>query len=209
MVASTLSLHPAVRLLLCLTLALAVQVLPVWLALGLILPLLLTSGAGQRCLGLVRRTRWLLLSLFLVFALGTPGAALYPDVPVPTREGVLLGLEQGSRLIAVLASVAWLLHGSAPTELAAGILRLSASLGIAEAPGQRGVARLLLALQYVENAPRRLGEYRWQNLLEPPGGAPDDSLQIVLRPFRPTDRLVMALLAAGVAGLFFFQGVWS
>jgi energy-coupling factor transporter transmembrane protein EcfT len=194
--------------LLCLTLALVVQVLPAWLALGLILPLLLTSGSRQRWLGLVRRTRWLLLSLFLVFALGTPGEALYPDFSAPTREGVLLGLEQGSRLMAVLASVAWLLQGSAPTELAAGILRLAASFRIAEASGQRGVARLLLALQYVENAPRRLGEYRWQNLLEPPGGAKDDSLQIVLLPFRPMDRLVMVLLAAGVAGLLFFQGVW-
>ena len=209
MVASTPSLHPAVRLLLCLTLAVSVQVLPAWLALGLVLPLLRAPGVGRRWLGLVRRTRWLLLSLFLVFALGTPGEALYPNFSVPTQEGVLLGLEQGSRLIAVLASVAWLLQGSAPAELAAGILRLAACLGIARATAQRGVVRLLLALQYVENAPWRLAEYRWQNLLEPPGGARDDSLQIVLSPFRSADRLVMLLLAVGVAGLLFFQGIWA
>lgn len=61
---------------------------------------------------LLKRTRWLIVSLVLLFALATPGVYLLPMFGSlgPTEEGLRLGLEHFMRLLFVLASLAVLLE---------------------------------------------------------------------------------------------------
>ena len=107
-------LHPTVRLVTWGVAAALVQWLP---PSGLLLACAAALAAGawyaQRRLGLLlKRTRWLIVSLVLLFALATPGVYLLPMFGSlsPTEEGLRLGLEHFMRLLFVLASLAVLLE---------------------------------------------------------------------------------------------------
>lgn len=193
--------HPAVRLLLCLLLALAAQLLPAPLAAALALPLLLADGVGGRYRTLLRRTRWLLLSLFLVFALGTPGAPLYDHAWSPSREGVLLGLEQGLRLAAVLLTVSWLLQTTRPVALAQGFLTLLAPLGRLGLSPQRGIARLLLVMRHVDSAEAWPRGQDWRRFLETPPQEQESALEVELHPLQGPDCLLLGGMGLGILAL--------
>lgn len=160
------TVHPAVRLLLFAFTALAIQVVAPWACLAGLALLGLYPAGARRAWGLVRRARFLLLSLFLIFALGTPGVALLPGSDWLTREGVLLGLNHSLRLLAVLGAVAWLLASTPPGELAAGCYALLTPLGRLGWPTERAVARLLLVLRYGEQP---LAPGAWKGLLRQHG----------------------------------------
>lgn len=198
--------HPAVRLCLCLCLALAAQLLPGWLALTLAAPLVFAAGVGRRYGGLLLRTRWLLLSLFLIFALATPGTPLYPHPFSPSREGVLLGLEHGARLLAVLLAVAWLLQTTIPTALAQGGLLLLRPLGRLGLAPERGVARLLLVLRYVESAPTWPKARAWREFLDKPLEDGDESLRVEVHGLKTADFLALGSMVLGLGILFWLQG---
>ncbi|MCZ7654419.1 MAG: hypothetical protein M5R42_09260 [Rhodocyclaceae bacterium] len=61
---------------------------------------------------LLKRTRWLIASLVLLFALATPGVYILPALGGygPTAEGMWLGLEHLMRLLFVLATLSVLLQ---------------------------------------------------------------------------------------------------
>lgn len=153
------AIHPAVRLLLFLVAALAAQVLAPWACVAGLALVALCPGAARRAWILARRARFLLLSLFLIFALGTPGTPLFSAGDWLTHEGVALGLEHGLRLLAVLGAVAWLLASTPPAELAAGCYTLLAPLARLGLHPERAVARLLLVLHYGET-PATPGAWR-------------------------------------------------
>jgi hypothetical protein len=112
-----------------------------------------------RFLKLLRRLRLLILVLFGVSLLMTPGAALFPEFGLyPTAEGMYLAVTQLIRLLGMLAAVTLLLEGTDRRALAAGSLALLQPLaGSAQWP-ERAVARLLLVFEYLESAtpPRNL-----------------------------------------------------
>lgn len=204
--AARLPRHPAVRLLLCLALALAAQRLPAPAAALLAAPLLLAAGTGGRFLTLLRRSRWLLLSLFLVFALGTPGEALYVHPWSPTREGVLLGLEQGLRLLTVLLAVAWLLQSTRPQALATGLLTLGRPLGRLGLAPERGIARLLLVLRHVDSAGAWPRGQDWRRFLEEPEEEQEASLTVDLDSLERADGLALGALLLSMALLLAWPG---
>ena len=125
---------------------------------GLLLSGILVAWALLRhrshFLKLLRRLRLLILVLFGVTLLMTPGAALFPSWGLyPTAEGVHLALTQLLRLLGMLAVVTLLLEGTDRRALAAGCLALLQPLaGKAHWP-ERAVARLLLVFDYLESAP--------------------------------------------------------
>lgn len=190
--------HPAVRLLLCLLLALAAQALPALLAAALVLPLLRADGVAGRCRTLLRRTRWLLLSLFLVFALGTPGTPLYDHAWSPSREGVFLGLEQCLRLATVLLAVSWLLHRTRPAALAQGLLTLLQPLRYLGLAPERGIARLLLVMRHVDSAEAWPRGQDWRRFLEMPAQEQESVLEVELHPLPGPDRLLLAGMGLGI-----------
>lgn len=103
---------------------------------------------------LLRRLRLLVLVLFAVTLLMTPGTALFPGWGLyPTQEGLRLALTQLVHLLGMLAAVTLLLDSTDQQALAAGTLALLQPLaGKADWP-ERAVARLLLVFDYLESAP--------------------------------------------------------
>lgn len=152
---SLVPLHPATRLVVWAAAVGAGQALE---GAGLVIALLAAAAAigadvRRRWLRLVSRARWLLLSLLVLLAWGTPGELLWSGSGAPTLDGIAVGATQAGRLLLMLAAVALLLETMPMATLLAGIhalLRPLARLGWHPEPA---VARLALVLEYAETLP--------------------------------------------------------
>lgn len=100
---------------------------------------------------LVRRSRWLLLTLLILFGWLTPGTPL-PGIPGASQEGLLLAAENLGRLLVTLSVVAMLLTALTPAELVAGLRSLLAPLRLLGISRDRIAVRLALTLEEVEAA---------------------------------------------------------
>jgi energy-coupling factor transport system permease protein len=102
----------------------------------------------------VRRSRWLLLTLMLVYALTTPGEFMADwGRWTPTYEGVQQGLAQVARLLTMLAGLALLLGSTPRSVLMGGLCQMLRPLMALGVPVERFSARLWLTLHYVEEVP--------------------------------------------------------
>ena len=120
--------------------------------------------SARKFLQLLRRTRWILLSLLLIYAYATPGQPLLEALGAfsPSREGLGDGVLQLARLLSALASLAILLDRLHRQQLIAGLYALFAPLRLIGVPRERVAVRLALTLHYAEVA--MLRETRtWQN----------------------------------------------
>lgn len=205
-------LHPAARLLiwLCMAIALQLMSLPLVLLLGC---LVLLSGAEvrQHTQRLLRRTRILLATLLLVFAYGLPGSSPWGLNWLPSWDGLAEALLHGSRLVVLLASLAWLLVPLGHQALMAGLWFLLRPLEGLGFPMERSVVRLALVLEYMENMPDRQHWRQWLLQAAPGGCAGADvagaaegvdvraPVILMLPAWRPRDSLVL-LSAALVLG---------
>lgn len=153
-VANEMRLSPAIKLISVLAVAIALQSGVGWM-LALVLSLWAIALHRVRFFKLLRRVRLLILVLFAVTLLMTPGAALLPEWGLyPTEEGVLFGVTQLLRLIGMLAAVTLLLDTTDDRSLAAGSLALLLPLTGKRQWPERAVARLLLVFHYLESAPK-------------------------------------------------------
>ena len=144
---------PALKLFGVIAMAIGLQSTPgLWLGMGMIVWVLFNHRS--RFMKLLRRLRLLIVVLFAVTLLMTPGAALIPEWGLyPTAEGLHLAITQLIRLLGMLAAVTLLLETTEQRALAAGLLALLEPLaGQAQWP-ERLVARLLLVFDYLEAAP--------------------------------------------------------
>ncbi len=101
---------------------------------------------------MVRRMRWLFLSIFIIYAFGTPGELL-PQFPVsfaPTFEGINLGWQQIEKLLLALAALALLVTRTSKEHFMLGLYMLLRPLKLAGLNVERFAARLMLTLNYVE-----------------------------------------------------------
>ena len=164
-------LHPASLILIWLAFAFCVPWLqPAELSAIVLLfslPLLLRYSAQY--LKLLRRSRWLLISLVLVYAFVTPGAAAVAVLGAysPSREGLLSGGLQALRLISLLATLALLLATTSRERILAGLYFLLRPFVLIGVDVDRVAARIWLTLYYVEKAEKaekagssRTGEWR-------------------------------------------------
>lgn len=104
-------------------------------------------------LGTLRRMRWLFLSIWVLYAFGTPGE-LIPQFPVnfaPSYEGMELGVQQIEKLMVALAALSILLTNSSKEQLMLGLYMLLKPLEYLGLNIERFAARLLLTLNYVED----------------------------------------------------------
>ena len=98
---------------------------------------------------LLRRTRWLLLTVLVLFGWMTPGMPI-AGLPGATVDGLLQGAEQCSRLLVSLAMVAVLL-GCMPTErLLAGCHVLMRPLRHLRLDIDRFILRLALTMRQID-----------------------------------------------------------
>lgn len=174
-------LHPASLILIWLAFAFCVPWLqPAELSaivLLLSLPLLLRHSAQY--LKLLRRSRWLLISLVLVYAFVTPGAAAVAALGAysPSREGLLSGGLQALRLVSLLSTLALLLATTSRERILAGLYFLLRPFFLIGVDVDRVAARIWLTLHYAEKAeqhgPRCSGEWREQLQVVLHGSGPE------------------------------------
>lgn len=159
------TLHPATRLACWMLLVLAIQSLS-GMALVLACGMLPLLGAPvlRHWWRLLRRMRWLVLSLFLILGWSVAGEPLVENggALVPTLEGCAEAITQTARLALVLAALAWLIERTPTAALMAGCHVLLRPLRYFGLDVERAVARLMLTLQYAENLPPVRG---WRELL--------------------------------------------
>ena len=114
---------------------------------GLVLAALIAAKSDLRLL--VRRSRWLLLTMLAMFGWLTPGTPL-AGIPGASQEGLLLAAESIARLFSALATLALLLKALDPPKLVAGLRSLLAPLALLGFSRDRIAVRLALTLQEVE-----------------------------------------------------------
>ena len=148
--------HPVTQILTWVSLAILVQTLqsaflPV---LAAVLGVVAFNAHPVRLLALLRRTRWILLSILVIYAFLTPGVALWtlPYFPSPTLEGLIDGLMQLSRLLCMLAGLSILLTLLSQKQLVSGLYALAYPLRYLGISRERIAVRLALTLHYAERA---------------------------------------------------------
>ena len=120
---------------------------------GLGLSLVALVAATSHLRLLLRRSRWLLLTMLVMFGWLTPGTPL-PNIPGASQEGLLLAAENLARLLIALATVALLLKALPPPKLVAGMRSLLAPLVLLKISRDRIAVRLALTLNEVEASRR-------------------------------------------------------
>lgn len=196
-----LDLNPATRLLLWLVLLFAVQGLQhEWLGGACALSLFLGRRVVRRGMRLVWRARWVLASLAVFFAWGSAGEPLWSGYGAPTSEGLGLALIHLGRLYLVLIALAALLEAMPLTDLLSAthvLLKPLQWLGLEPA---RGVVRLMLVLNYVENLPRPSD---WRSLLICTTKSTTECVEVKIHPLRWYDAVVLMFVLASCSWVLF------
>ena len=197
-------LHPSVKIASVLVLATAVNLAGPQVLAGaaaLLATLLLRYGAVNFW-KMLRRVRWILLTLLLIYTFNTPGeyVAQWPLAWLaPTYEGMYAGLMQLARLCIMLAGLALLLAATSRSHLIAGFYLLLRPLRHIGLQPQRFAARLWLTLHYVEQRP---AHSRHSDLFERLAGfgAMDEQapqhIEFILPAFGWRDLIVLAMFVA-------------
>lgn len=185
-------LHPTARIALWLLLLLAIQCLDGWLlAVAFAGFPLLGSAALKRGGKLILRTRWLILSLFVVFSWGVAGQPLLAGMATPTYEGLHEALLHLGRLLLVLMAVAAFLESMSLPDLLGGTHQLMAPLRRFGFDSDRAIVRLMLVLRYVETLPRPRD---WRILLDAPATTDfSEFVEVDNRPLHMMDYLIVIM----------------
>ncbi|MFC7421822.1 hypothetical protein ACFQNF_18335 [Iodobacter arcticus] len=102
----------------------------------------------DRCWRTLKRTRFLLLAIALVYGWATPGQYLWASPWSPTEEGVLWGLLQVVRLLGVLAALQLLLWRLNAAQVFSGLYALLTPLSWLGLNRQRWALRLSLTMSF-------------------------------------------------------------
>lgn len=197
--------HPALSLFVWTGFAVAGQLLPYMelLLFSTACIVLAAIVATTRLRKLMRRSRYLLLALFVLFAFFTPGQrlAVAPNWLPLTYEGLHLCVQQLARVLSVIALVALLLERLRSAELVQGICVLAAPLRWVGGDPDRLAVRLSLVLWMVAEA--RAGSWReW--LADPAEDRPLPKIAFSARHMRPADRVWLAILMVAVTTCLIF-----
>ncbi|MDO9011804.1 MAG: CbiQ family ECF transporter T component [Gallionella sp.] len=191
-----MKLHPATQILIWCVLVAAMQFLtPTTLFVtGALVLSLAFALSGHKFVQLMRRTRWILFSLWLIYAYSTPGQDVWDAPFSPSLEGLLDGGLQLMRLLVALAGLAILLDRLHRQQLIAGLYSLFAPLEWLGLSRERLAVRLALTLHYAEVA--MLRETRswqdWLHSLFEPHGEVSKSMELPVYRFARLDVLLLA-----------------
>ncbi len=163
---------------------------------------------------LIKRMRWLFLSLLLVYAYATPGEylAFLPLNVAPSYEGLHLGLMQIGKLLIAVASLSALFASASKSQLMAGLWTLLSPLRLVGLNVERFTVRMLLTLHYVEQmavqAKLKLDFSQLDKLAlapDEPGATPP--LILAQPAFTWFDKAMLSLMLLAVMGLSFSKFV--
>lgn len=200
-------MHPAVQIYIWGLLTLAVQMLGgnILILLAAATILLSLRICATRFLLLLRRTRWILFSVFIIYMYSSTGEALWPQLGVfsPVVEGITDGMLQLLRLATVLAGLSILLSLLSQSKLIAGIYTLSRPLLFLGLPRERLAVRLALTLRYAESVMQDTAS-NWRGsfeyLLSPLPPVPG-FIELHVAPFSLRDWLLLAVVSAVLLGV--------
>lgn len=118
-------------------------------------------------LKLLKRVRYILLFLMLVYAFNTPGEYLsnWHFSMAPTYEGINAALEQALRLSMILAGLAFLLITTNRNQMIAGLYSLAQPFRLLGLDPVRFAVRLWLTLYYVEHGSKSRHQNSIQQLM--------------------------------------------
>ncbi len=189
--------HPAAQIITWCLLVVMLQNLP-------LTPLLVTASlillaasflSGHKFLQLLRRTRWVMLSLLLIYSYSTPGQPIFEALGnfSPSREGLMDGVLQLTRLLSALAALAILLDRLDRPQLIVGLYTLFAPMQWLGLSRERLAVRLALTLHYAEVAMLRRTD-TWQDSLRSlfePHGESTKHIELPISRFSLSDVLLM------------------
>ena len=206
-------MHPFVKILLFLFTLLLMSYLSntYLIIMCLILFAYATWLARSSFLRVVKRMKWLFISIFIIYAFSTPAEYIQylPANVAPTFEGCFLGVVQIAKLLIALAVLSILFTTSSKEQLMIGLHLLLSPLNLLGLNTSKFTARLLLTLDYVEElAAKEKFKFRFdqlENMLSTTELAHKDRV-IVLEsiPFKWNDILVVMLLVISTIVLFYF-----
>ncbi len=153
-------------------------------AAGLVAVLIRLPVASWRTpLALLRRLRWLLISLLVVYGWFTPGTALWPALgaATPTQEGLSEGLLRGGALLLIALAAQLLMLATSRPQLLAALYWLARPLRMIGVSRERLAIRLALTLEAVPKLSAVMTPALYQRL---EGNAATRFGQIAARAFR-------------------------
>jgi hypothetical protein len=178
---------------------------------AVVIPMAFTL-APLRAWRLIRRSRWLLLSLSVLFVFATPGEYVSP-IPGVTREGLQLAAEHLLRLALLLLLLSLLLEKLDNARLMSGMYLLLMPVAAVGFDRAKAVVRLMLVLEYVQGAnvanvtndtngakDAKIGTH-WREWLAPPAETAPIPLRLPLLRLRKLDYVMLVMVAAALAGL--------
>ena len=158
------------------------------------------AGARRRLLRMLRRSRFLMLAIVVMFAWFTPGQRLFaePGWLSPTFEGLLLAAIHGGRLLIALALVTLLLERLPAAELLQGLSTLARPLSVIGWDADRLAVRLSLVMRLATESSGQ----DWRRWLDDADDTTmPQSVEISAHPFGASDAWVMLLVTAALACL--------
>lgn len=198
-----MQLHPSSALIVWLLAVLAVQFIA-YTGMGLLVLVILLSSANvvRSWVSYLSRARWLLLTLWLILAYNTPGEAFRDLMWAPTYEGIAEANMQVTRLIVMLACLAWLFARLGREGL------VSALWGLLEplrrwADTQRLVVRLSLVLDNLQTPPEK-GAWRRMLFGDSQNSSGPTSLHLILPRWTAVDTLIVTTGFFMLMGVFFW-----
>jgi energy-coupling factor transporter transmembrane protein EcfT len=213
--------HPLIKILALLLLAASIYRFS-FIELSLVTCILLIALWSYRIrqyLPMLKRMRWLLIAMFMIYAYSTPGEYLnsWPfdssmSHLAPTYEGLIAGLLQMTRLVAMLALVALVMGTTSKTGLIEGFYSLLKPLRYLGISPERFSARLTLTLQYIEvnnkafenQASIKKLQFNWQQFLNADRLDIDKDLRVIdlnITTLRWIDYLILIIMLV----LFIFK----
>lgn len=181
------ALHPAVSILCWLIYALTVEWANSYALAGLaaLAALMCVAEPETRSafLRLLKRSRWLLLSLAAVYAWTMPGTWIWPQLGglSPSWEGLALGGERIVRLALLLAALALLLRKVSRDDLVYGLYLLSWPLAKLGFDRRAFAVRLALAMEWARSSRSGtragIGDALRLALVEPQAGPDEIAIQ--------------------------------
>jgi hypothetical protein len=119
-------------------------------ALLLLLYVLAGNPSPATLILMVKRLRWLLLAILLVYGWWTPGDSLWPGIAAlsPTIDGLFLGLLRVMALLAIVTAVHLLLQSTSREQLLPAIMQLIRPL-TTQRMRERIAVRTLLSIEAV------------------------------------------------------------
>lgn len=109
--------------------------------------LMLSSLPGANALAMLKRLRWILVSIFVVYLWFTPGEPLTDGLRFISREGLLLALERCGVLVLIVLAVELLLRRLDQQGLLKGLYWLTRPLQFFGINQNRIILRIALTLQ--------------------------------------------------------------